>query len=171
ALISEALGDAPQVRLELERDGEPMVLAGNASDALAAGDSPAPAGGVCGWVSTMGTPPRVSRGIYEAVITQINGRSTPLHPDNRYRVPAGRQVLVVRELIDRYHMNRADGERIHRMQRRSQGGYKALVVDVEPNTRYFIGAEWLKDRMDPDSIRANAYWQPVVWESCAESCP
>lgn len=171
ALISEALADGPQVRLELERDGAPMTLAGSASDALADSDVATDAGGACGWVSTVGVPPRVSRGIYRAEITQVNGRSTPLQTENRYQVPAGRQVLVVHEMIDRYRISRADERRIHRMQRRSRGGYRTLVVDVEPNTRYSIGAELLRDNLNPDGIRANSYWRPVVWESRAEACP
>ena len=44
------------------------------------------------------------------------------------------------------------------------------MVDVEPGVRYSVGAELLSDKLDPESIRANAYWQPVVWESRPEAC-
>lgn len=158
-----------EVELELVREGSPMTLAGRARDTLS---TPAGSALGCGYVSTVGVPPRMSRNIYQAEITQINGKSTPLEPLNRYRIPAGRHVVVVRELVDRHRISRADSQRIHRMQRREGArAYKVLVVDVEPGMRYSVGAELLQDQMDPDSIRANAWWQPVVWESRPEACP
>ena len=36
---------------------------------------------------------------------------------------------------------------------------------------YAIGARLLRDRLDAQSIRDNAYWEPVVWEERAEPCP
>lgn len=160
-----------EVRLELLRDGRTVALAGSVGQS---GDAPAVAQAAvegCGWVSTVGVPPRVSRNIFDAVITQINGQSTPLEVQNRYRVPAGRNVLVVQEFIDRHRISMADVQRIHRMQRReSARAYKVLVVDVEPGVRYSVGAELLEDRLDPQGIRENAYWQPVVWESRPEAC-
>lgn len=169
ALFERALaaGDG-EVRLEVERDGTPLTLAGRAGDAMPAGVA---AQASCGYVSTVGVQPRMSRNIFQAEITQINGQSTPLRPLNRYQVPAGRNVVVVREFIDRHLLPNADIQRIHRVQRREgKRAYKVLVVDVEPGTRYSIGAEWLPERMSPDEIRDHDWWQPVVWESRAEDC-
>lgn len=168
ALLEDALDESGgEVQLELMRDGSTLSLSGRADQAMA---RPAQAAG-CGYVSTLGVQPRVSRNIFPAEITQINGDSTPREPQNRYRVPAGQHIVVVREFIDRHRLSRADTKRIHRMQRRNLArAYKVVVVDVEPGMRYSIGAEWLPDRMDPDSIRANAYWQPVVWEARPEAC-
>lgn len=168
ALIQEvAAGSGGDVRLELERDGRRMTLSGPASGGEAA---PAPPEG-CGYVSTLGVPPRVSRNIYQAEITQINGRSTPLQPVNRHRLPAGRHVLVVREFIDDMRVSDVQMHRIRQMKRReAAGAYKTLVVDVEPGTRYSVGAQLFEDRLDPESIRDNAYWEPVVWESRPERC-
>lgn len=160
-----------EVRLELLRDGQALALAGHASapqEGPAAAVAPVEG---CGWVSTVGVPPRVSRNVFDAVITQINGQSTPLEVQNRYRVPAGRNVLVVLELIDRHRLKRVDVQRIRRMHDRERArANKVLVVDVEPGVRYWVGAELLEDRLDPESIRENAYWQPVVWESRPEAC-
>lgn len=158
-----------EVLLEVERDDRPLTLAGRV-DGMAGGAGPAEQVG-CGWVSAHGVPPRVSRNIFNAELTQINGDSTPLEPLNRYRVPAGRHVVVVREHIDRHRLSRGDNQRIHRMQRRDGVlGYKVLVVDVEPGMRYSIGAELLPEQMSPEEIRANAWWQPVVWEVRPEAC-
>lgn len=170
ALIAEALAERSEIRLELERNGETLSLAGDAGDAAAVAQVQPQADG-CGHVSTVGSPPRLTRNIFDAEITQINGESTPLEPNNRYRVPAGRQVLVVRESIDRHRLDPVQRERISRMQGREGGrAYKTLVIDVEPGLRYTIGAELLPDRLDTQSIRANAWWQPVAWESRPEAC-
>ena len=165
ALIQQVAAEAgADVRLEVERDGRQMTLSGPGAGAPAAPDG-------CGYVSTLGVPPRVSRNIYQAEITQINGRSTPLQSVNRHRIPAGRHVLVVREFIDGLRVSDVEMHRIRQMKRReSAAAYKTLVVDVEPGTRYSIGAQLFEDRLDPDSIRANAYWEPVVWESRPERC-
>lgn len=164
-------GSGGEVRLELLRDGQTLSLAGPVDQSR---DGPAVVAGAveaCGWVSTVGVPPRVSRNVFDAVITQINGQSTPLEVQNRYRVPAGRNVLVVLELIDRHRLKRVDVQRIRRMHDRERArANKVLVVDVEPGVRYSVGAELLEDRLDPESIRENAYWQPVVWESRLEAC-
>jgi hypothetical protein len=48
--------------------------------------------------------------------------------------------------------------------------YKALIVDVQPDTRYSIGARLLTDKLDNESIRNNEYWEPVVWTQRPESC-
>ncbi|MGY0559310.1 MULTISPECIES: PDZ domain-containing protein [unclassified Luteimonas] len=168
ALIGEVLTDGGEVRLDLVRDGERLALSGKAGDAI--GTASVLMEG-CGYVSTLGAPPRVTRNIYSAEITQINGRSTPLVAQNRHEVPVGRQVLVVREEIDRHRIPSADLLRIERMQRRKQGRiYKTLVIDVEPDTRYSIGAQLLPDRLDRDSVRNNDWWEPVVWESRREEC-
>ena len=34
-----------------------------------------------------------------------------------------------------------------------------------------IGARLLRDRLDTQSLRENAYWEPVVWEEVPEICP
>lgn len=117
-----------------------------------------------------GAPPR-SHSVYRAEITRIDGRSTPLTPVNRHRLSPGRHVLTVRELVDRAWIGRSQDMLIQRMQRRERANaYKPLVLDVRPGTTYRIGARLLRDRLDPDSIRANAYWEPVVWAEEAAAC-
>ena len=128
--------------------------------------------GACGFVTAhAGTVPK-SQGIFRADITTIDGRSTPLQPVNRHRLPVGRHVLVVREFIDRHRLNSAQLLQIDKMKRFAMAkAYKPLVVDVKPNTSYRIGARLLRDRLDTQSLRDNAYWEPVVWEEVPETCP
>ncbi len=160
-----------EIRLEVERDGTPLTLSGRMDEVTAVTRSEVAAQAGCGYLSTIGAPPRVSRNIFRAEITQINGDSTPLDPQNRYRVPAGRHVVVVREFIDRHLISAGDAQRIRRVQSREGArAYKVLVVDVEPGMRYSVGAELLPERMSPDEIRAHEWWQPVVWESRPEAC-
>lgn len=172
---SSALEDALQegngaLSVEVMRDGKVLMLSGRADTA-----SIAPQGGTrrsCGYVSALaGVVPR-RQGIFHADITQIDGRSTPIQPTYRHRVAAGKHVLVVREFIDPKRLNSAQLLQIAKMKRFAFArAYKSLVVDVEPGMSYRIGARLIKDKLDTQSIRDNAYWEPVVWEKVPEACP
>lgn len=158
------------LRVEALRNGKTLALSGRA-DAV----PPAPRKGErsCGHVSARaGVAPR-SKGIFQAEITQIDGNSTPLlQPANRHRVETGKHVLVVREFIDPTHLSSAQLQQIAKMKKFAMArAYKSLVVDVEPGISYRIGARLLKDKLDTQSIRDNAYWEPVVWEKIPEACP
>jgi len=132
---------------------------------------PAPAPG-CGYVSTrQGVVPE-SRDVFAAEITRIDGRSTPPHDVNRHRVAAGPRVLTVGDRIDPDRLPGAAIAQIERMKKLElQRAYKTLTVQVEPGVSYAIGARLLRDRLDAASIRANAYWEPVVWEQRPAACP
>ena len=52
-----------------------------------------------------------------------------------------------------------------------QRAYKKVELDVQPGVSYAIWAKLLRDRLDADSIRDNAYWEPVVWDMRPERCP
>jgi len=128
--------------------------------------------GACGFVTTRGGVIPKSRDIFPAEITTIDGRSTPLQPVNRHRLAAGTHVLVVREFIDTQRLNSAQLLQINKMKRFAMArAYKPLVVDIKPNTSYRIGARLLRDKLDTQSLRDNAYWEPVVWEEVSERCP
>ncbi|WP_447940373.1 PDZ domain-containing protein [Pseudoxanthomonas mexicana] len=132
----------------------------------------ADAKGTCGFVTARaGTVPK-TRNIFRADITTIDGRSTPLQSVNRHRLAVGRHVLVVQELIDTNRLSPSQLVQINKMKRFALAkAYKPLVVDVKPNMSYRIGARLLKDKLDTQSLRDNAYWEPVVWEEVAERCP
>ena len=79
---------------------------------------------------------------------------------------------MVRELIPATQLTTSQNVQIARMKKFAFArSYKAVVIDIAPGTSYRIGARLMRDRLDPDSIRANAYWQPVVWAEVAETCP
>jgi hypothetical protein len=155
------------LRVEAVRNGKTLALSGRADAAPA----PKEEARSCGYVSALaGVVPR-SRGVFPAEITQIDGTSTPLQPTNRHRVKNGKHVLVVREFIDHARLNSAQLQQIAKMKKFAMArAYKSLVVDVEPGMSYRIGARLLKDKLDTQSIRDNAYWEPVVWETVPEAC-
>lgn len=128
--------------------------------------------GACGFVTVRaGTVPK-TRNIFRAEITTIDGRSTPLQSTNRHQLAAGRHVLVVQELIDTNRVSPSQLVQIAKMKRFAMAkAYKPLVIDIKPNTSYRIGARLLRDKLDVQSLRDNAYWEPVVWEEVAERCP
>lgn len=128
--------------------------------------------GGCGFVSDrQGVIPK-SQGIFQAEITRIDGRSTPLAGKYEYELPVGTHVLTVAEHIDRARLSMQQSRQIqisHRTKTAAQS-YKTLVVEVKPNTTYRVGVRLNKDALDNDSIRRNAYWEPVVWESKPQAC-
>lgn len=154
------------LRAEIVRDGRALLLSGRADLIRADGWQS------CGWVTDReGVTPR-SRNIFRVEITQVEGRSTPLMPSNRHRVDAGKRVLVVREFISGTRLNSAQLLQIAKMKKFAFArAYKSLVVDVQPGMSYRIGARLLKDKLDTQSIRDNAYWEPVVWEVVPQTCP
>jgi membrane-associated protease RseP (regulator of RpoE activity) len=169
SLLGQTLAESGgELRIEVVRNGARQSLAGRVA---APATSATGAGSGCGFLTTQGTLPRVTQGVYSSQITRIDGRSTPLGTVNRHRVDAGTRVLIVAEGIE--ELTIAQRRLRALMKRREQArAYKALMVDVAPNTTYFVGARLLTDRLDPDSIRANAYWEPVVWQERSDTpCP
>ena len=128
--------------------------------------------GQCGYVSTgEGIVPK-SENVFLANITQIDGRSTSFMKANRQKVAAGSHTLTVSEQIDERRFNDAQLFQIRKMKDLTNArAYKKLTVDVKPGVSYRIGAQLNRDKLDTRSIKANAYWEPVVWEQVAEPCP
>ena len=126
--------------------------------------------GSCGHVSTEAGNVPTSLGVFKAQITQIDGRPPPMER-HQYRLAAGKHVLVVGERIDRARLNSAQTTQIRKMQRTSPAYLKALILDVQPGTSYRLGTRLVHDKLDTQSIRDNAYWEPVVWDEVAQPCP
>jgi len=126
----------------------------------------------CGRVGADTGPTPESMDIYPARIMQINGERPRLVRD-AYRLQPGRHVLVVAEGIPPYRLGTAQQAQIRRMQQRKDfsGYFKPLLVDVRPDTLQRVGVRLVRDRLDTDSIRDNAYWEPVVWEEIDRPCP
>lgn len=163
-----------QLEIAATRGGEALALAGEAdviglpAYKLVLG---APTTSACGFVSSRNLPPR-SRRLYPATITRIDGRSTPASASNdRFQLSAGQHVLVVAENLDRSHMTTSQVSQIAKLQHFTFAPtYKSLVVDIKPGYHYRIASRLIPEKMDTDGIRANAYWEPVVWAKVAEAC-
>ena len=160
------------LQVEVVRDGKRLMLSGRADIARKATNNPREAKPSCGYVSaSAGVVPR-SENVFRAEITQIDGQSTPLRPEYRHRLPAGKHVLVLRELIDPVRFNSSQLQQIAKMRKFAHvRAYKSIVVDVDAGMSHRVGALLHKDKLDAEGIRNNAYWEPVVWEEVAEACP
>lgn len=125
----------------------------------------------CGYVSTeAGVIPR-NKDLYRAGITQIDGHKPPLEK-YQYKLDAGKHVLVIAEGIKSTRLNSAQLTQIQKMKRSTPAGFfKVLILDVQPGTSYRIGVRLLREKLDTQSIRDNAYWEPVVWEEVPQTCP
>ena len=123
----------------------------------------------CGYVSANEGVVPESQGIYQAFITQIDGKSTV--SGNRQRVTAGTHTLTISEQIPAQYLGASEIVEIMRMKKREDAkAYKKFEITVEPNTTARIGIRLLRDKLDTPSIEANAYWEPVVWETVPTSC-
>ncbi len=126
-------------------------------------------GGGCGFVSTKAGTVPTHLSIFRATITQIDGK-TPMWQRYQHKLAAGKHVLVVEEGIESTRLNSSQLLQIRKMKSRSSTPLKAFILDVQPETSYRIGVRLIKDRLDTQSIRDNAYWEPVVWDEKQESC-
>lgn len=145
-----------------------MCLVAAGAVVAAAGASAAEA---CGYVTDQrGSVPN-SQDIFPVEITRIDGRSTALGGQPRYRLAEGRHTLTVAERIDPDRLPGAAVAQIAKMKKlERQRAYRSLSVDVPASTSLAIGARVLRDRLDAQSIRDKGYWEPVVWDSRAEPC-
>ena len=129
-------------------------------------------GSTCAFVTDQRASIPKSQDIFPVEITRIDGRSTPLDSRNRHKVEPGSRVLTVTDHIDPHRLPGAAVTQIEKMKRLElQRAYKPFTIDVQPGVSYAIGARLLRDRLDVQSIRDNAYWEPVVWEQRPERCP
>lgn len=163
-----------ELDVSISRGGRPMSLKGTADAVgvpaytLIVGEH---GGRGCGYVSSRQLPPR-SRNLHPATITRIDGRSTPSSTDNdRFRLGVGEHVLVISERIARSHMSTSQIAQIAKLKQFTFAPtYKSLVVDIKPGYHYWIASQLVPEKMSTEGIRANAYWEPVVWETRAERC-
>lgn len=159
--LATAAGARPQ--------GQPPMLAG--AQAPAPTVIPGDPASACGYVTNQQGETPASQDIFPVDITQIDGRSTPLQPENRFRTKPGTRVLTVTDAIPPHDLPAAAIAQIEKMKRlKEQRAYKKLEVDVRPGVIYAVGARLLRDRLDVESIHDNAYWEPVVWDQRAQPC-
>ena len=157
------------LRFEVLRDGRTERVSGHLDRIDIPGYrlqiDPPPAMEGCGRVSTFLTPP-ISENLFPALLHEINGRLYGSLDSEVFRLPVGRHVLKVTEMIrgDRFlaQQNRQRG-RVMRNER-----FKFLEIDVKPNTKYHLGVRFYPERRNP--IRDQKYWEPVIWKETEEPC-
>lgn len=176
ALLQQRLDAGDVLALTVQRDGATRELRGSVQahtlpayrlelgTALANASIAATGIDGCGRISIFDTAPR-ARQIYPAVVIAIDGRAPAPTSGPAYRVPAGRHLLTVAERIDPAQFGEL--QRFQR-DRRSDGGYKELELDVRPGVTYRLGARFILDRRS--HIRDNSYWEPVVYAEADEPC-
>jgi hypothetical protein len=169
-ILREALaGGHGMLRFEVLRDGRSQRLSGHLDridiPAYRLHIDPPPQMEGCGRISTFLTPP-ISQELFPALLHEIDGRLYGTLDSEVFRLPTGRHVLKVSEMIrgDRFlaQQNRQRG-RVMRNER-----FKYLEVDVKPNTKYHLGVRFHSDRRSP--IRDQKYWEPVIWKETEEPC-
>lgn len=144
----------PGYRLELE-------AAAGASLAAAA-----PLGEGCGRISLVGMPPR-TQNVFPAELIFIDGETPQPIGGPAYRVPAGRHLLTVHELIDPRRLSmqiQLDKQR----RQLPREGYKTMELVVEPNTTYRLGARYFPELRDRGL--ENEFWEPVIYAEAGEAC-
>lgn len=161
------------LRLSVVRDG--MTLAMNAplharlvgdtaiaATAAATEDADvAPAIGGCGRISIFDVAPR-SKHQYHARIMLLDGSTPGPTGQQNYRVKPGVHELVVAEDIPTLEMGVGE---MATLRRHTQ---KKLIVNVQADTTYMIGAQLHLDKVS--QFNSGAYWDPVVWREIPERC-
>jgi hypothetical protein len=117
----------------------------------------------CGRISVFDVAPR-TQDIYRARLMNIDGTLAGPTSAKSFRLPVGRHILEVAELIDPEQFN--DVQRQQRDMRPDP--YKELVVDVQPDTTYLLGARLVTARRN--YITDGSYWEPVIYQKNTESC-
>ena len=145
--LAEALrAGGGTLQVELLRAGRSLSLSG------AVDLRRAPAGG-CGQLTERldGLPQASS--VRRVDITQIEGRRPPTAPAPRYPVAIGTRVVIVRE-----HVPQPPQRPL------STYASKAFVLDIEPDTTYYVGARPLGGNA------VDGAWEPFVWQTTREAC-
>lgn len=179
----DQLPDGARLAFEVQREGRRHTLAGTPSSVylpamhLTVGDGtqlatagsggggamPADSAG-CGRISDFDVAPRGDR-LHAAKIISIDGVSPGPTGTRAYRVSAGRHVIKVAEQIESRYLSFSDRARNSAI---GSDRYKALDVDVPPDTTVLIAARLNEDQRS--EWKDGAYWDPVAWKQTAERC-
>lgn len=156
------------VEIAMKAFGLPLLsLCLLAGTCVAGQDSPGPTPVLnatgCGRISIFDVAPR-SQDLYRARLMNLDGQLPGPAGAKSFRVTPGRHVLQVAELIDPEQFN--DVQRRQRDMRAKP--YKDLVVDVQPDTTYLLGARLVEARRN--YITDGSYWEPVIYQQNSEKC-
>ncbi|GAA5218441.1 hypothetical protein ACFSJ3_07730 [Corallincola platygyrae] len=108
----------------------------------------------CGRISSFANPP-ATQDLHRVTIDRLNDKNVT--SKGFYVLEPGiYQVKVYEQIND--HRLRAG---------RNRGTSKTIEVKVEPNKRYHLAAEFIKDKR---YSKTNKYWEPVIWKVTDEAC-
>ncbi len=174
----ESLPDGAAIKLDVERSGTPLALAGAMQSvtlpalrlglggpAIASADMPAGSGNVasgCGRVSMIDLAPR-QQALYGALILTIDGVAPGPSTAQKFRVSAGSHVLEVAERIPTSEMG------VGSIATLRNNKLKKLNIDVAPNSTVMIAARFNRDR--GFKLGEDTYWDPIAWKTIPENCP
>ncbi|MBO9716635.1 MAG: PDZ domain-containing protein [Pseudoxanthomonas sp.] len=146
-LLDEALrAGGGRLRVEVLRGTQPLSLSGTLEPGRSAG------GGGCGQLTDrLDGLPAVAN-VRPVDIVQVEGLRAPVAAAARHPVAAGTRVVIVRE-----HVPAAPSRPL------STFASKALVLDVEADSTYFLGAR-------PLAGGGADGWEPFVWQTLREPC-
>jgi len=110
----------------------------------------------CGIVSIFKKPPQ-TKSIYRVVIDKVNDQTIP--ETAQFQLPVGKYKFKVIELIQDSRFTRRRGE---------MKNFKDFEVVVEANTKYEIGAKYI--RKNRSKLKTGEYWEPVIWKKSSVTC-
>ena len=82
------------------------------------------------------------------------------------KVLVGEIEVTVEEHINSEVIKRYQSDVLQR--RSGKNVIKTIKLNIEPNTVYHLGAEYLANKSQRDDKRD--YWQPIVWKTTARAC-
>jgi len=183
----DALPDNGQLSFNVRRDGRTQTMTGASASMylpamhLSIGDGAALAANTaapdqasypavpvddargCGRISDFDVAPR-QQDLHAATIIAIDGITPGPFGARAFQVGAGTHQVKIGERIKSKYISFDDRMR----NSKSAQVYKTLMIDVEPNTTYFVAARLNEsERNNPNN---GAYWDPVMWKSVPEGC-
>lgn len=117
--------------------------------------------GGCGRISMLDIAPRSSQ-LHGATVVRIDGKTPGVTGQNVFRVPAGKHLIEVGELIESRYLSFND------RQRNVARNYKSITLDVAADTTYFVAARLIEDKRN--DWKNGAYWETAIWKTATESC-
>ncbi|KAF1693778.1 PDZ domain-containing protein [Pseudoxanthomonas daejeonensis] len=146
ALAAALQAGAGALRIQGRRDGKPLTLSGS----MALPGIGTSAG--CGQLTSQLDGLPANSNVRRVDITQIEGRRALATGAPRHPVAAGTRVVILRE-----HVPQPPARAL------SSYASKAFVLDIEPDTTYYVGAR-------PLAGSPTGAWEPFVWQTLPEAC-
>lgn len=137
----------PKIRLTIGEVLQPLVLTASTDEILAGYQVRE-----CGVISVLATPP-ADRNIYPAIIQKVDN-NVSVRERTRLQLPVGEHRISVYENLDVGFLS---------TKRSSNKTAKSFILNVQPNTIYYIGAKFIKENRH--KVSGSDHWNPVIWKT------